>query len=70
MKINEFLPNVSQSAASWLVVTLLGGILWLIRRVFTNQKQIELLQHSIERDREDLIEVRQDVKELLKRTSS
>jgi hypothetical protein len=44
MKLADLIEKVSQNAASWLVVSLLGGIVWLIRRVFTNQQQIELLQ--------------------------
>lgn len=35
------------SAMTWLVVTVLGGAVWLIRRVFTNQKQIEMLQADL-----------------------
>jgi hypothetical protein len=63
--------KASQSLAGWIVVTIGGGFLWVIRRVFTNQKQIELLQKELntreemrQRDREDLQEVKGDVKEL------
>ncbi len=48
-----------------------GGVMWLIRRVLTNQKQIEMLQAEIkhrdtlrQEDREDMREVRDDVKAL------
>lgn len=70
MSIAETLEKVTHSAASWFVVSLMGGVLWLIRRVFTNQQQIEMLQQSIARDREDFKEVKADVKKLLERTSS
>ena len=69
MKIVDLIEKASHNAASWLVVSLLGGIVWLIRLVFTNQKQIELLQQSIKRDRQDVQELKADVKELLQRTS-
>ena len=69
MKVADLIEKASHNAASWLVVSLLGGIVWLIRLVFTNQKQIELLQQSIKRDRQDVQELKADVKELLQRTS-
>lgn len=48
-----------------------AGFLWLVRRVLTNQRQIELLQSEIKHrdylrreDREAVKEVRDDVKAL------
>ncbi len=71
MSWTEMVDKAGQSLAGWLVVTIGGGFLWVIRRVFTNQKQIELLQKELssreelrKRDREDLQEVKGDVKEL------
>ena len=71
MSLSEMAEKASQSLVGWLVVTIAGGVLWTIRRVFTNQKQIELLQKEIQsrdelrtRDREDMQEVKADVKEL------
>lgn len=71
MTIRDVFDEVSRSAVSWAVVAIGGGFVWLIRRVFTNQKQIELLQRDLklreetrQRDREDLQEVKSDVKEL------
>jgi hypothetical protein len=71
MSLSEMAEKASQSLVGWLVVSIAGGVLWTIRRVFTNQKQIELLQKEIQsrdelrtRDREDLKEVKSDVKEL------
>ena len=62
------------AGAGAAVVTAIG---WIVRRIFTNQKQIEMLQvHLKERDvrherdrqefREDLREVKDDVKTLLR----
>ncbi|WP_299949064.1 hypothetical protein [uncultured Ruegeria sp.] len=48
MTFKEALDHGLQSAVTWIVVGLLGGIYWLVRRVFTNQKQIESLQKSLE----------------------
>lgn len=64
-----------EQASTGLAVTALAaassGGLWLVRRIFTNQQQIELLQREIEvrderrdEDREALAEVRQDVREM------
>lgn len=61
----SFGTNVLESAASWLTVAVLGGMAWLVRRVFTNQKQIEALEAHLknrdelrQRDREDIQEVK------------
>lgn len=54
--MNDRISSAVDSAMTWLVVTVLGGIAWLIRRVFTNQKQIELLQADLkhrERQRDE-----------------
>lgn len=32
---------------TWTIVTLGGGLVWLIRRVLTNQRQIEILESRI-----------------------
>ena len=44
---NRFNAVVDHGLA-WLVATFLGGVYWLVRRVFTNQRQIELLQADLE----------------------
>jgi uncharacterized membrane protein len=61
------------SIVSTIVATVAGAVVWLIRRVLTNQRQIELLEREIkhrdqlrENDREALNEVRDDVKEIRK----
>ena len=50
-----------------ITTTLLAGVAWLIRRVLTNEKQIALLKQDLERGREDIKEVKDDVKRLLER---
>ena len=71
MNFKEIVEGGVNDLVSWTVAATGGGMLWLIRRVFTNQKQIELLQKELEaredmrqRDREDLKEVKADVKEV------
>ena len=65
--------KASESAIGWAVVGMFGGIAWLVRRVFTNQKQIEMLSKEVksrdemrQRDREDVTAMREDFKELRK----
>jgi uncharacterized membrane protein len=48
-----------------------GAVVWVVRRVFTNQQQIKMLQSEIlsrdvqrSEDREALAEVRTDVREM------
>ena len=43
LNLSGFYEKASHSFASWAVVTVGGAVVWLVRRVFTNQKQIELL---------------------------
>lgn len=71
MSWTEYAEKAGQSAVSWIVAAILGGMLWLVRRVFTNQKQLELLRQELDtrdelrkRDREDLLEVKSDLKEI------
>lgn len=53
------------------VGAVLGGVWWLIRLIFTNQQQIEMLQQEISHrdqlrreDREDMAEVKASVKRI------
>jgi len=59
------------SLATGFVSACGAGFLWLVRRVLTNQRQIEMLQSEIQHrdrlrneDREAVKEVRDDVKAL------
>lgn len=53
----------------WLGIVglLVAGIGWLIRRVLTNEKQIALLEAEINRRNEDLKEMKNDIKELIRK---
>lgn len=71
-----FLEKFEQASAGIMVagITAVGsGVIWLVRRVFTNQKQIEMLMTEIahrdkqrKEDRELLGETREDVREIRK----
>ena len=61
--------EVLQDAITYIVVTVIGGLFagvtWLVRRVITHQKQIELLKQELAhremlrlQDREDLTVIR------------
>ena len=71
MSAKDVLASATDNVVAWAVAATGGGVVWLIRRVFTNQKQIELLQQELksredmrQRDRDDLKEVKADVKEM------
>lgn len=71
MSLNEKLEQVGTSIATYVVVSIAGATAWVIRRVLTNQKQIEMLQREIHHrdqqrteDRALLGETRDDVKEI------
>ena len=69
---------------TWLygiAMTLLGGIIYLVRRVFTNQAEVELLKQRLELYehyrkeqatvvQNQLIEIRTDIKALIKGNNS
>jgi hypothetical protein len=51
----NFLEKAAQDLISWLVLGIAGAGSWLIRQVFTNRKEIELLRaelatRGVERD--------------------
>ncbi|EFO29371.1 conserved hypothetical protein [Roseibium sp. TrichSKD4] len=47
--------------------TIIGGVLWLIRRVITNERQIALLEQALKARDDDLKEMKQDIKHLIGR---
>ena len=66
----EILEKVSDAATSLLITAVMGisgGIMWLIRRVITNQSQIEMLQNSLAYRDKRLDEIRNDIREVRKR---
>lgn len=71
MSWNERLEQATTSIATYVAVSCIGAVGWVIRRVLTNQKQIEMLQKEIDHrdklrteDREALGEVRDSVKRI------
>ena len=63
--------NILSSLVIAAILGIASGLGWVVRRVFTNQKQVELLRQSIhdrdeqrKEDREDILEVKSDVKDL------
>ena len=68
------IERIEQASTGLAVAAVTGGVsgaLWLVRRIFTNQQQIEILQKSLEsrdkqrdEDREAMAEVRRDVREI------
>lgn len=51
--MGDRISNAIEHALAWAVAAVLGGVWWLIRRVFTNQQQIELMQADLRaRDRQ------------------
>lgn len=71
MSLIERLEQASGSILASVVLAFISGGVWVVRRVFTNQKQIEMLQAEIKNrdeqrkeDREDLKEVKSDVRSI------
>ncbi|AUQ54522.1 hypothetical protein [Phaeobacter inhibens] len=71
MTLIERIEQASTGIAVTAMTAAASGAVWLVRRIFTNQKQIEILQQSLEardkqrdEDREALSEVRTDVREI------
>lgn len=63
--------DIVQSVSTWLITAVVGGIGWLIRRVITNQKQIEMLQDELRRreklrdeDRERMAKIERGVERI------
>lgn len=71
MTVGERLEQIGTSVATYVIVSTIAATGWVIRRVLTNQKQIEMLQREIQHrdlqrteDRALLGETRDDVKEI------
>ncbi|MFV1498064.1 hypothetical protein VW040_17180 [Phaeobacter sp. JH85H1] len=71
MSLFERIEQASGSIVVSGVLAVSSGGMWLVRRIFTNQKQIELMQQSLEardkqrdEDREAMTELRQDVRDM------
>lgn len=71
MSLIERIEQASTGLAVTGITGVASGCVWLVRRIFTNQNQIEMLQRSLEdrdrqrdEDREALADVRIDVREI------
>ena len=71
MTLYERIEQASVGLAVAGAAAVCSASIWLVRRIFTNQQQIELLQREIvmrdgrrDEDREAMAEVRQDVREM------
>lgn len=71
MSLNEKIEQVGTSLATYVAVSAAAAVGWVVRRVLTNQKQIEMLQREIDHrdtlrneDREAMGEVRDSVKRI------
>lgn len=73
MTFKELTEQAASNAVWWFVITVLGAMVWVLRRVFTNHTQIEMLEADLKsrdeirkRDRSDLQELKQEVRDLTK----
>jgi uncharacterized membrane protein (DUF106 family) len=67
----ERVEQFSGALVTGIAATVISTVFWIVRRVFTNQKQIEMLQREIQfrdktrdEDRELIRETRDDVRDL------
>ena len=71
MTLMERVADAGSSLIVTAIVSVGGGIVWLVRRIFTNQQQIEMLSAEIKHrdelrqmDRTDITEVKNSVKRI------
>lgn len=69
MSVSERIEQFSGALTTGAAAALISFVIWIVRRVFTNQKQIEMLQREIqfrdesrEEDRKLLWDTREDVR--------
>lgn len=60
----ESIERVGANVTTAIVVAVGGGVMWVIRTLLTNQRQIELLQREIQHRDETLSEIRSAVRRL------
>jgi uncharacterized membrane protein (DUF106 family) len=71
VSVAERIEQFSGALTTGAAAALISFVIWIVRRVFTNQKQIEMLQREIqfrdksrEEDRQLIRETREDVRDL------
>ena len=72
--MDKFLDGIMtalQNLASWLLVTFVASSFWLVRRILTNQREIEMLRQEMRfrdetrlRDREDITDMKKNLREV------
>jgi len=67
----ERLETAYSSAITWVVTALLGGIVWLVRRVLTNQAELDILKRELanrerlrQEDRERMAQMESDIRDI------
>jgi hypothetical protein len=65
------LETAYSSAITWVVTALLGGIVWLVRRVLTNQAELDILKRELanrerlrQEDRERMAQMESDIRDI------
>ena len=71
MSLSERVEQITSHFWAYAIAAVGGFIVWLVRRIFTNQQEIELLKQNLAQrdvmrneDREALHEVKQDIQEV------
>ena len=67
MQLLEKAGDVATALLVSAVMGISGGIMWLVRRVITNQSQIEMLNKSLEYRDKRLDEIRDDMRAIRQR---
>mgnify|MGYP003660041275 FL=1 len=62
MNISESISDVATSISVSVILGVTGGVMWLVRRVVTNQTQIDLLKVSLAHGDKRLDEIRDDMR--------
>lgn len=65
----NYLEDALHSFVTWVVVSVGGAVIWLFRKVLTNERQISMLKAEIDsreerrnEDRQVMQEIREDLK--------
>ena len=62
MNLGQSISDVATSVFISVILGVSGGVLWLVRRVVTNQTQIDLLKVSLAHGDKRLDEIRDDMR--------
>ena len=65
--MDEFLTHIRDGISAFIaaiVAAVVAAIGWIVRTVFTNQKQLEIMRHDIAHRDEQYAKVREDIREV------